>query len=124
MVLPSPPHSLLLLLPPLSGPMVLFTSPDDMVIGRSCQVHQREVTSKQAARELRTTENLVNTALNYKSEKVRYLPTGTNHLVYNLATIVEPTVIFKFWRVKAQRGHYQGPKVSQLIPLDKASNFI
>ena len=86
--------------------MVLFTSPDDMVIGRSCQVHQREVTSKQAARELRTTENLVNTALNYKTEKVRYLPTGTNHLVYNLETQGPAS--------RTQRGHYQVPKVSQL----------
>jgi len=51
------------------GQMVLFTSPDDMVIGRSCQVHQREITSRQAARELRTTENLINTALNFRAEK-------------------------------------------------------
>lgn len=53
-----------------TGQMVLFTSPDDMVIGRSCQVHQREITSRQAARELRTTENLINTALNFRAEKV------------------------------------------------------
>lgn len=53
-----------------TGQMVLFTSPDDMVIGRSCQVHQREITSRQAARELRTTENLINTALNFRTEKV------------------------------------------------------
>ena len=89
--------------------MVLFTSPDDMVIGRSCQVHQREVTSKQAARELRTTENLVNTALNYKTEKVRSLPTGTSHLVYNLETQGHEAVA-----TRTQRGHYHVPKVSQL----------
>ena len=67
--------------------MVLFTSPDDMVIGRSCQVHQREVTSKQAARELRTTDNLVNTALNYKAEKVRYLTLTQTILSMQLQTL-------------------------------------
>ena len=67
--------------------MVLFTSPDDMVIGRSCQVHQREVTSKQAARELRTTDNLVNTALNYKAEKVHYLTLTRTILSMQLQTL-------------------------------------
>jgi len=69
-----PTHSAPSLHPPPTlspkGQMVLFTSPDDMVIGRSCQVHQREITSRQAARELRTTENLINTALNFRAEKV------------------------------------------------------
>ena len=55
--------------------MVLFTAPEDMIMGSTCHIHKREVTSQVAARDLKTTRNLRDSALSYgkDSEAVRVL---------------------------------------------------
>ena len=52
---------------------MLFTSPEDMIMGKSCQLHQKEVTTQRAARDLKTTSNLVDAAMNFEMEKVQYM---------------------------------------------------
>ena len=56
--------------PTLSGKMVLFTSPEDMIIGQSAALHRREGTSQAAASHLKTVPNLVSSSLAYHPEKV------------------------------------------------------
>ena len=59
------------LLPP-AGQMVLFTSPEDMVIGQSVVLqHRKEITSETAATRLKTVNKLVSSSLNYEPNKVR-----------------------------------------------------
>ncbi len=45
--------------------MVLFTSPEDMIIGSTVSFNQREITSQQAAVELKTTGRLLESAMDY-----------------------------------------------------------
>ena len=51
-----------------TGQMVLFTAPEDMIFGSSCHIHKREVATQSAAKQLKTTKNLMDSALNYSSE--------------------------------------------------------
>ena len=57
-----------------TGQMVLFTSPEDMVIGQSLALHRREGTSQSAAAQLKTVPKLVSSSLAYQPDKVRILP--------------------------------------------------
>ena len=49
--------------------MVLFTSPEDMIIGSTVNLSQRETTSQQAAVELKTTGRLLETAMDYHTHE-------------------------------------------------------
>ena len=64
-----------------TGKLVLFTAPEDMIIGRACHVYEKEITSKYAARDLRTTSGLMGSALGYSPENdlqvYLFSPTGT-----------------------------------------------
>jgi hypothetical protein len=54
------------------GQMVLFTSPEDMVIGQSVALqHRKEITSETAATRLKTVNKLVSSSLGYEPNKVR-----------------------------------------------------
>ncbi len=48
--------------------MVLFTAPEDMIIGTSIGLHEREVTAQQAVEDLRTTGRLLESAMDYLTE--------------------------------------------------------
>ena len=54
-------------LPP--GQIVLFTAPEDMVLGQACQLHSREVTSRETAHRMKSSQSLVQSALAYGSQK-------------------------------------------------------
>ena len=52
--------------------MVLFTSPEDMLIGQSVVLqHRKEITSERAATRLKTVNRLVSSSLDYQPVKVR-----------------------------------------------------
>ena len=54
-----------------TGQMVLFTSPEDMIVGQSVTLqHRQEVTSATAAQRLRTVNTLVSSSLDYEPAKV------------------------------------------------------
>lgn len=50
--------------------MVLFTSPEDMIIGQAVTMHRKQVTSETAAKKLKTVNNLVSSTLTYQPDKV------------------------------------------------------
>lgn len=50
--------------------MVLFTAPEDMIIGQSCKLHRKVVTDS-AVDGLKTTTRLKESALKYDTEQVR-----------------------------------------------------
>ena len=53
---------------------MLFTSPEDMIIGHSVTLqHRKEVTSASAARKLRTVNKLVSSTMDYEPTKVLYV---------------------------------------------------
>ncbi|KAL5475768.1 hypothetical protein EMCRGX_G025618 [Ephydatia muelleri] len=51
------------------GQIVLFTAPEDMVLGQACQLHSREVTSRETAHQMKSSQSLVQSALAYGSQK-------------------------------------------------------
>ena len=79
-ILPSPSPSLLLPSPPpplpsppsslrLVGQMVLFTAPEDMVLGQACQLHCRDITARETVRELNSSHKLVKSVMDYEGQK-------------------------------------------------------
>ena len=50
---------------------MLFTSPEDMIVGQSVTLqHRKEVTSATAARRLKTVNRLVTSSMEYEATKV------------------------------------------------------
>lgn len=59
------------------GQMVLFTSPEDMILGQPVVLqHRKEVTSTAAANKLKTINRLVSSSLGYQPDKVSLLSQG------------------------------------------------
>ena len=51
------------------GHIVLFTAPEDMVLGQACQLHSREITSSKTVHLMKSSQSLVQSALAYRSQK-------------------------------------------------------
>ena len=54
--------------------MVLFTAPEDMIIGQPCRLHHKSLTTHNAADKLKTTTELKESVLKYDTERVSPLP--------------------------------------------------
>ena len=67
----------------VSGQMVLFTSPEDMMVGHTVVLqHRKEVTSEQAASRLKTVNKLVSSSLGYQAASVKSSEVGEFTPVY------------------------------------------
>ena len=78
--------------------MVLFTSQEDMIIGKSCQIHHKEARYKTASG-FNSKTDLFNTTLDYDAEKVCHVCMYLNGFASHSSTVAGLVGHLRMWEL-------------------------